>query len=476
MSRTLEHLFNLRRDQDDPDVIDADIRAGSDPVGANLWVLFFAILIASVGLNVNSTAVIIGAMLVSPLMGPIQAMGYGAAVQDLALIRQGARTLAIFTGVSLVTSTLYFAVSPLTHPGTELLARTTPNLWDVLIAAFGGAAGMVAATRKDVSTVIPGVAIATALMPPLCTVGFGLANGRWNMVAGAMYLFLINGMFIAFATLLVTRMLALPLRGSVEPRTRARHRLGIALGIVVVLAPSVWLAYRFVGNEVFEAAAERVARQLQADPRVSIVAQQVDAPARLLRLTLVGKVDEARVMATAKQLMASEGQSGSHIELRRAGDEPVDLNSLRSQIKRDLDQSVVQQLQLTEARLLQVEGRLTTLVEQSAAAPPLLTSTLLAEVRAQLPQVSALTLAWGERTDSSAMPSSPPVPGTAASAPSQPAPPLRQPASQAVVLVEADRLLRPDQRDALLRWLEVRLGGAQVQLIDRVVLRGEPKR
>lgn len=476
MSRTLERLFSLRRDQDDPDVIDADIRAGSDPVGANLWVLFFAILIASVGLNVNSTAVIIGAMLVSPLMGPIQAMGYGAAVQDLPLIRNGARTLGIFTGVSLVTSTLYFAVSPLAQPGSELLARTTPTLWDVLIAAFGGAAGMVAATRKDVSPVIPGVAIATALMPPLCTVGFGLANRRWDMVAGAMYLFLINGMFIAFATLLITRMLGLPLRGSVEPRTRARHRMGIAVGIVIVVAPSVWLAYRFVGNEVFEGAAKRVAQLLQADPQVSIVAQQIDAPARLLRLTLVGKVDEARVLATGHELLAQEGQRDGRIELRRAGDDPVDLGSLRSQIKRDLDQTVVQQLHVTEARLQQLEGRLAALIEQRATAPRAPAGTLHDEVRAQLPQfqVSALTLAWGERVDGGAMASPPAAPAASGLPPAASAP--HQQPSLAVVVVEIDRALRADQRDTLHRWLQVRLGSPNVQLIDRVAPRSDAKR
>jgi uncharacterized hydrophobic protein (TIGR00271 family) len=218
----LARLFDLRQDQDTPEAIDESVRAGVRFGGTNLWVLFFAILVASVGLNVNSTAVIIGAMLISPLMGPIVGIGYGAAVADTALIRRALSNLAIFTALSLLTSSAYFALSPLEQPGSELMARTTPNLWDVLIAAFGGAAGMVGLTRRGFTNVVPGVAIATALMPPLCTVGFGLANARWDMAAGAAYLFIINGVFIAASTLAVARLMRLPPQGAVDEMMRAR--------------------------------------------------------------------------------------------------------------------------------------------------------------------------------------------------------------------------------------------------------------
>jgi uncharacterized hydrophobic protein (TIGR00271 family) len=153
--------------------------------GTNLWVLFFAILIASVGLNVNSAAVIVGAMLISPLMRPILGVGYGAAISDFALIRTSLRSLLIFAALSILTSTLYFLASPLTQPQSELVARTTPNLWDVLIAFFGGCAGIIAQTRREESTVIPGAAIATALMPPLCTTGYG-GRRRWTWPPCAM--------------------------------------------------------------------------------------------------------------------------------------------------------------------------------------------------------------------------------------------------------------------------------------------------
>ena len=176
----LQDVFNLAHDQAHPDKIDAVIRANTRVSGTNMWVLMFAIAVASIGLNVNSTAVVIGAMLISPLMGPIVGMGYGLAVGDTALIRQAVRNIIIFVVISLITATLYFLLTPLKEAQSELLARTQPTLWDVLIAFFGGSAGIVALTRKEGGNAIPGVAIATALMPPLCTAGYGLAHGNWQ--------------------------------------------------------------------------------------------------------------------------------------------------------------------------------------------------------------------------------------------------------------------------------------------------------
>lgn len=197
--------FSLTEDRADDQEIDTSLRAGVTMQGTNLWVLMFAIFIASIGLNVNSTAVIIGAMLISPMMGPILGVGYGAGIHDFPLIRRGIKNWGIAAGIALLTSTVYFALTPLGGTTTELLARTTPTIWDVLIALFGGLAGIIGATRRQKTNVIPGVAIATALMPPLCTAGYGLANGRWSFVFGALYLFTINSVFIAASATLVTR-------------------------------------------------------------------------------------------------------------------------------------------------------------------------------------------------------------------------------------------------------------------------------
>ena len=321
MRPNLLFLFDLRKDQQEPSVIDETVRSGAQFGGTNLWVLFFAILIASVGLNTNSTAVIIGAMLISPLMGPIVGMGYGAAVQDLGLIRMAGKNLAIFVVLSLLTSVLYFTLSPLEQPQSELMARTFPTLWDVLIAAFGGAAGMVAVTRRGYSNVVPGVAIATALMPPLCTAGFGIAHGRWDMFGGAFYLFIINSMFIGASTLAVAKLLRLPRQGELDEVTRKRHRLIIALGLTVVLVPSVWMGYRLVQQEVFASAAVRVARDLEAEPNSHVLMHEVDAGARTLRLIVVGRTDEAQLREQVQRRMLRDGQADVTVLVRDAGDD-----------------------------------------------------------------------------------------------------------------------------------------------------------
>jgi uncharacterized hydrophobic protein (TIGR00271 family) len=234
----LNRLFHLGHDQDKPEMIDETIRSGVSVGGTNLWVLFFAILIASIGLNVNSTAVIIGAMLISPLMGPIVGVGYGAGVRDLRLIRQSLRNLGVFVAISLLTATLYFLLTPLTHAQSELLSRTSPTLWDVLIAFFGGAVGMIGATRRYNSNVVPGVAIATALMPPLCTAGYGIASGNLQYFGGAFYLFTINSVFIAFASLLVVKLLRLLSMAKSTPRHASVPALPLALSSLPLPYPA----------------------------------------------------------------------------------------------------------------------------------------------------------------------------------------------------------------------------------------------
>ena len=314
--KKLINRFDLRQDQASAEDIDAALRAGARAGGTNLWVLLFAILVASVGLNVNSTAVIIGAMLISPLMGPIVGVGYGAAIADIHLMRSSALTLLSFTLVSLVTSIVYFGLSPLDEPGTELLARTTPNLWDVLIAAFGGAAGMVAATRRSFTNIAPGVAIATALMPPLCTVGFGIAHQRWDMALGASYLFLINSVFIASAALVVGRVLRLPKLQQLSESRVQMHRWMISACLVAVVAPSIWLGYRFVQLEYFRAAAAAAVKSLMQTDR-SVVQHELQAGERRISLVVVGVVDEQALKERALQELAKRGVKQVEVSVLR---------------------------------------------------------------------------------------------------------------------------------------------------------------
>lgn len=381
MKRQLFRWFDLRQDQAPAADIDAALRANARAGGTNLWVLFFAMLIASVGLNVNSTAVIIGAMLISPLMGPIVGMGYGAAVADLRLIRSAAGTLLAFTALSLTTSTLYFLLSPLNEPGSELLARTSPSLWDVLIAAFGGAAGMVAVTRRSFSNIVPGVAIATALMPPLCTVGFGIAHQRWDMAAGALFLFLINGVFIAASTLAVARVLRLPAVTQIDERTRALHRGVIGLGLLAVLAPSVWMGYRLVQDEVFQGAAQRALMQLERGTDTALLGQEIDPRARRIRLTVVGEAEQARLQVAAVPLLAAQGIGDATLEFRRAGDAQLQAMRRRSDERDGRILALASELQLMGQRQ-----------EALAAERTPRADALLRELQAWLPSVQALSL------------------------------------------------------------------------------------
>ena len=221
--------------------------------GPNVWILAFSIVIASVGLNVNSTAVIIGAMLISPLMGPIMGVGLALGTNDTEVLKHSAWNLLVMVVISLVASSLYFLISPLelANP-TELAARTHPSIYDVLIAFFGGLAGIVESARREKGTVLSGVAIATALMPPLCTAGYGLATGNLHYFLGASFLFLINGTFIILATYLMVELLGFHDVEFADARTARRRKAIIALFIVAVIIPSVWSAILMVRENNFE--------------------------------------------------------------------------------------------------------------------------------------------------------------------------------------------------------------------------------
>jgi len=246
------YRFSLQEDNaEESETIDS-IRKNVEFKGANLWTLIFAILIASIGLNVNSTAVIIGAMLISPLMGPIMGVGLGIGINDYELVKKGVRNLIIATIISVVASTLYFWITPLHETSSELLSRTSPSIWDVFIAGFGGLAGIIAATRKHKSNAIPGVAIATALMPPLCTAGFGLASGNIYFFLGAIYLYFINSIFICVATYLIVRYLKFHKTEFEDKQYEKKVRRYILLIVLLTAAPSVYLAYRIVDKSIFE--------------------------------------------------------------------------------------------------------------------------------------------------------------------------------------------------------------------------------
>jgi uncharacterized hydrophobic protein (TIGR00271 family) len=240
-------------DQIDTESAAERIKSGIWFKGPNVWILAFSIVIASVGLNVNSTAVIIGAMLISPLMGPIVGTGLALGTNDTDLLKLSAKNLLVMVVIALIASTLFFILSPLSlvNP-TELEARTSPTIYDVLIALFGGLAGIFEQSRKERGTVLSGVAIATALMPPLCTAGYGLAHLKFHFFFGAMYLFIINGVFITLATYLMVKYLRFKTNSCLVPAVEKKRRNLITAVLVIVLVPSIYSAVNLVMDNNFQ--------------------------------------------------------------------------------------------------------------------------------------------------------------------------------------------------------------------------------
>jgi uncharacterized hydrophobic protein (TIGR00271 family) len=225
--------------------------------GSNLWILTCAIIIASVGLNVNSTAVIIGAMLISPLMGPILGAGFSLGIFDFELFKKSLKNLAIATVVSLLTSTIYFYLSPFKETQSELLARTSPNIYDILIAFFGGLVGVIAITRVEKGNPIPGVAIATALMPPLCTAGYGLVIGNYKFFLGALFLYTINCVFICIATFLIVKYLKYPPVKQLDEKREKQVKYFITILITLLILPSIYFAYKLREQKIYEQRVEK---------------------------------------------------------------------------------------------------------------------------------------------------------------------------------------------------------------------------
>ena len=248
----LKDRFNFTHEQNDNINTINSIEKEVDFKGINVWTLIFAIFIASIGLNVNSTAVIIGAMLISPLMGPIMGLGLSVGIYDFVLLKKSFRNLIVAVVISVLTSAVYFYISPLNEAQSELLSRTTPTIYDVLIALFGGFAGIVAGSSKEKGNAIPGVAIATALMPPLCTAGYGIATGNLFYFLGAFYLFFINAVMISFSTFIIVRFLKFPLKQAFDKSRESIVKKYIYIIVILTVLPSIYFGYQIIQQTIFK--------------------------------------------------------------------------------------------------------------------------------------------------------------------------------------------------------------------------------
>ncbi len=303
LKRFLRYI-DLRGQEEKFDEIDEYIRQGVSFRGTNIWILACAIVIASIGLNTNSTAVIIGAMLISPLMGPIIGMGYGVATYDFKLLKSSVANFTLAVAASLVVSTAYFLISPVNAANSELLARTSPTIFDVLIALFGGFAGIIAVSSTQKGNVIPGVAIATALMPPLCTVGYGLATWQSALFGGALYLFTINTVCIGFAAAAVSRFLKFPIRRKdlCEERKVKINRI-TSIVIIVTILPSIYLGYLLVREERFRSNAKAYIEDVGLFRERHLLKSNVNVQRREILLIYGGsltEVEEAEIRGHAK--------------------------------------------------------------------------------------------------------------------------------------------------------------------------------
>lgn len=302
--RIAKRFFNALPDKTDETATVEQISDGVTFRGANLWVLIFAIFIACLGLNLNSTAVIIGAMLISPLMGPIIGMGLAVGRADLELLKRSLTNYGVSTVISVLTAALYFQLTPLTEAQSELLARTSPTLYDVLIALFGGAAGILALSTGGKGNVIPGVAIATALMPPLCTAGYGLAMGEWSFFFGACYLFFINTVFIALATYLGVRLLQFKPKQFVDKTRLAVVNRYIAVIVVVTMLPAVYMTTQIIRQSMLENNVKQFVKHELNQQGTGILSEQVDRETKTLNVVAIGAALPKDLIEAARQRLA----------------------------------------------------------------------------------------------------------------------------------------------------------------------------
>lgn len=336
----LHERFNLEEDKASEEEIIDNVKKGIEFKGMNLWVLIFAIFIASVGLNVNSTAVIIGAMLISPLMSPIMGIGLGIGINDFELIKKAYKNLGVAVLISVVTSTIYFLITPLSDAQSELLARTTPTIWDVIIALFGGLAGIVAATRKSISNVIPGVAIATALMPPLCTAGFGLATGNLSYFFGAFYLFFINSVFISLATYVIVRFLKFSKKEFLDSTKETRVKRSIIFVVLITIIPSIVMAYNIVNRTFTEKNVQLFINNELNFPNSQIISKKIshDSSRVNIEVFMIGSPVDNNLIEVAKQKLPKYKLQNAKLIIKQGlgGGEKVDLGALRAGVIEEL--------------------------------------------------------------------------------------------------------------------------------------------
>jgi len=419
------------------------IREGVSFRGTNMIILIIAIFIASLGLNTNSTAVIIGAMLISPLMGPIIGLGLAVGIHDFDLLKRSGRNLMMAAGFSIATSAIYFLISPVGQGHSELLARTSPTIYDVLIGFFGGAAGIMAIGSRSKGNVIPGVAIATALMPPLCTVGYGLATWQMQYFFGALYLFIINSIFICLSTFIGVKLMkykAAPTDGLVRSR---RVRKWIYVLSILTLLPSVYLTYNMFCQSRFQLNVERFVDNECVFPDTHVLATDAiwsRSDARIA-ITLIGRSlpQDSLVLALSSKLRFYDLGGATLDIIQGNGVGAMDAASLAGASLRDIYQLSQAAISAKQASIDSLKAVINSVGEAGSVA-----ATLAPELNVIFPQVRYIAIARPilAQTDSSRLD------------------------TLNVALVRFSSSMSDDKRQELARYLDARLRTKNIQIVD----------
>ncbi len=384
----IKSQFSVFNDMEDEKEIVEQITSGVSFRGANLWVLIFAIFIASLGLNVNSTAVIIGAMLISPLMGPIIGMGLAIGINDYQLLRRAAKNFAIATAISILTATIYFLITPLGEAQSELLARTSPTIYDVLIATFGGAAGILALCTKGKGNVIPGVAIATALMPPLCTAGYGLATGHFFYFLGAFYLFFINTVFISLATYAGVRLMHFHSKEFLLEKQAKKSQRAILVIAVMTIIPSILMTVGIVRRSIFDNNLNRFVKMELSQVGTQIISSSIDSKKKVLDIVAVGREISDSTIRIAKKNLVHYRLSNYQLNIIQGGmaDSAMMLQNKMVQINTRKDEDRKKILEMS-ANITDISSRLESYTKFEEMTPE-----IQKELKSLYPQISAISL------------------------------------------------------------------------------------
>lgn len=395
----ISSLFRLGEDAACEQEVIESIEKGVNFRGAKLWILVIAVFVASLGLNTNSAAVIIGAMLISPLMGPIIGMGLGAGINDFNLLRRSWKNYIVATLFSVLTATIYFFITPVAEAQSELLARTSPTIYDVLIALSGGLAGIVALSSRSQRTgnVIPGVAIATALMPPLCTVGFGIATANWVYAAGALYLFLINTIFIAFATLVgAVFIMKFSKKAYMDQRQEVRVKRYIYVGLFVTIIPAVLLTIGMVRENYFEQRINQFIQHEMHYPMTQVISHRTDYPNRSFSVVLIGQELDSATVEIARQRLPLYSLEKVQLQVFQGGQNKDESDEYRMMLLADS-----KELQNAEAVISQQQKHVNELEHQlhDYTSSTELATQLLRELQILYPQVQSIFVARGAEAE-----------------------------------------------------------------------------